>query len=112
MGAAAELVASEEFEERRTDLRRRRDAFVQKLSGGAYPAKLNGPSGDARHPGNVNVCFPGLSAQDILVRLQPHLAASTGSACTSGISEPSRSEERSVGKEWVRTCRSRWSPYH
>src|SRR3546814_13744672 len=23
----------------------------------------------------------------------------------------SRSEERSVGKEWVRTCRSRWSPY-
>src|SRR3546814_20951825 len=23
-----------------------------------------------------------------------------------------RSEERSVGKEGVRTCRSRWSPYH
>src|SRR3546814_16958905 len=23
-----------------------------------------------------------------------------------------RSEERRVGKEWVRTCRSRWSPYH
>src|SRR3546814_13913819 len=23
----------------------------------------------------------------------------------------SRSEERRVGKEWVRTCRSRWSPY-
>src|SRR3546814_20243378 len=23
-----------------------------------------------------------------------------------------RSEERSVGKECVRTCRSRWSPYH
>src|SRR3546814_16969595 len=22
-----------------------------------------------------------------------------------------RSEERGVGKEWVRTCRSRWSPY-
>src|SRR3546814_7431367 len=30
--------------------------------------------------------------------------------------EPSRpavrSEERRVGKEWVSTCRSRWSPYH
>src|SRR3546814_20216199 len=25
---------------------------------------------------------------------------------------PSRSEERRVGKECVRTCRSRWSPYH
>src|SRR3546814_18758951 len=23
-----------------------------------------------------------------------------------------RSEERSVGKEWVSTCRSRWAPYH
>src|SRR3546814_12809982 len=23
-----------------------------------------------------------------------------------------RSEERSVGKEYVSTCRSRWSPYH
>src|SRR3546814_16164485 len=25
---------------------------------------------------------------------------------------PIRSEERRVGKECVRTCRSRWSPYH
>src|SRR3546814_514051 len=24
----------------------------------------------------------------------------------------SRSEERRVGKEWVRSCRSRWQPYH
>src|SRR3546814_5537732 len=23
-----------------------------------------------------------------------------------------RSEERRVGKEWVSTCRTRWSPYH
>src|SRR3546814_12898965 len=23
-----------------------------------------------------------------------------------------RSDERRVGKEWVRTCSSRWSPYH
>src|SRR3546814_13135803 len=23
-----------------------------------------------------------------------------------------RSEERRVGKEWVSTCRSRWSPFH
>src|SRR3546814_13706548 len=25
---------------------------------------------------------------------------------------PKRSEARRVGKEWVSTCRSRWSPYH
>ena len=26
--------------------------------------------------------------------------------------EPYRSEERRVGKECLRLCRSRWSPYH
>src|SRR3546814_5664268 len=26
--------------------------------------------------------------------------------------EAGRSEERRVGKEWVSTCRARWSPYH
>src|SRR3546814_21176278 len=29
-----------------------------------------------------------------------------------GIDPTLRSEERRVGKEWVSTCRSRWSPYH
>src|SRR3546814_8349571 len=28
------------------------------------------------------------------------------------VQQPSRSEERRVGKECVSTCRSRWSPYH
>src|SRR3546814_15432600 len=26
--------------------------------------------------------------------------------------DPVRSEEGRAGKEWVSTCRSRWSPYH
>src|SRR3546814_14573858 len=29
-----------------------------------------------------------------------------------GDSHAGRSAERRVGKEWVSTCRSRWSPYH
>src|SRR3546814_4945239 len=29
-----------------------------------------------------------------------------------GPGDPGRSAERRVGKECVRTCRSRWSPYH
>src|SRR3546814_5776429 len=29
-----------------------------------------------------------------------------------GVEVAKRSEERSVGKECVSTCRSRWSPYH
>src|SRR3546814_18204179 len=28
------------------------------------------------------------------------------------IADRMRSEERRVGKEWVSTCSSRWSPYH
>src|SRR3546814_16621089 len=28
------------------------------------------------------------------------------------VQAPARSEERRVGQECVRTCRSRWSPYH
>ncbi len=39
--------------------------------------------------GNANIRFAEFSADDILGALQPHLAASTGSACTSGIPEPS-----------------------
>src|SRR3546814_12473498 len=31
---------------------------------------------------------------------------------SSSSAAPMRSEERRVGKECVRTCRSRWSPYH
>ena len=51
---------------------------------------VNGPTGDRRHPGNAkHLRFDGFVAQEILATLQPHLAASTGSACTSGIPEPS-----------------------
>jgi cysteine desulfurase len=37
----------------------------------------------------MNIRFVGLHAQGILQSVQPLLAASTGSACTSGIPEPS-----------------------
>src|SRR3546814_17248063 len=35
-----------------------------------------------------------------------------GADASAAIAETERSEERRVGKECVRTCRSRWSPYH
>ena len=89
MGAAAEFLAGERAEEQRGELRRRRDAFVRRLRGLRWPVSLNGPEGEARHAGNANICFLGFSAHEILGALQPRLAASTGSACTSGIPEPS-----------------------
>lgn len=89
MGAAAEILAGPEIEKQRGELRRRRDTLVSLLRELSWPTSINGPEGNERHPGNANVCFPGFSAQDILGSVQPKLAASTGSACASGITEPS-----------------------
>lgn len=89
MGAAADLFAADDAEVMRAQLRHRRDKFIEKLRKLDWPIAANGPKERARHPGNANVRFTGFSAHDILSALQPHLAASTGSACTSGIPEPS-----------------------
>ncbi len=51
-------------------------------------AVLNG-SLECRHPGNLNVCFKGHDASAVLGSLQPTLAASTGSTCSTGAPEPS-----------------------
>ena len=89
MGAAAEIVASGEAKEERKRVAGMRDAFILLLESGEFPITINGPIGQWRHPGNANVCFDGVDAQDILGVLQPRLAASTGAACTTGIPEPS-----------------------
>jgi cysteine desulfurase len=65
-----------------------RDYFLKGLLETIQGLKING-SMVARHPGNINVQFPGLEAGIILNGLQPHVAASSGSACTSGQPEPS-----------------------
>lgn len=89
MGAAATLLDTPEAEQERAASRRRRDSFVRKLTDLPWPVILNGPDSARRHPGNANVRFEGFDAHDILSSLQPHLAASMGSACASGIPEPS-----------------------
>ncbi|WP_186394578.1 cysteine desulfurase family protein [Stappia sp. TSB10GB4] len=88
MGAAAEIARSTVAEVTPV-LRRRRDRLVNGLGRLRWRTALNGPDLANRHPGNANVRFDGFSASDILAALQPKLAASTGSACTSGIPEPS-----------------------
>ena len=89
MAAAAELLGTPEASEERARLARQRDDFIRLLKGGPFPVTLNGPVGNLRHSGNVNVQFTGFDAHSILDTLQPRLAASTGSACTSGTPEPS-----------------------
>lgn len=55
-----------------------------------------------RHPGNLNIGFPGVEADQLVAQLQPDIAVSRGSACTSGIPEPSH-VLRAIGLDAV-TC--------
>lgn len=89
MGAAASRLNCNRQAERES-IRRRTTKFIELLSDLSYSILLNGPSNfDMRHPGNANLQFVGFDAEEILTALQPHVAASTGSACTSGIPVPS-----------------------
>ena len=89
MGTAAELAATRDAAAERLRVARQRDRFVQLIrQGGAQPI-VNGPLPNRRHPGNANLRFNGYDAHSLLGALQPNLAASTGSACTSGTAEPS-----------------------
>lgn len=66
-----------------------RDNFIRQLKETGCPFVVNGALGEERHPGNANLQFVGFSAHDLLGLLQPNLAASIGSACSTGIPEPS-----------------------
>lgn len=88
MGSVANLITLPE-EKKLKEIQARRNKFVQNLLQLSWEIKLNGPKGNRRHPGNINICFKGFNANEILNSLQPNLAASTGSACTSGFFEPS-----------------------
>lgn len=61
------------------------DTLKQKIEG----VQLNGPTWEMRHPGNLNISFPHINSQDLIAAVQPFLAISSGSACSSGIVEPS-----------------------
>ncbi len=89
LGTAAAIINSDEGLGERVRIGSLRDKFVDVLRSQDILMEVNGPWKNGRHPGNINLCFPGLDSQDILSRLQPQLAASTGSACTTGIPEQS-----------------------
>ena len=89
MATAVDILRSPEGPEERTRVAGQRDSFVRLLRDNIPSPEMNGPMGEDRHPGNANLRFNGFDAPDILGSLQPHLAASTGAACTSGIPEQS-----------------------
>jgi cysteine desulfurase len=85
-GKACEIAAQEGLEEqaRIADLR---DRLLKLLKRDVPDLAVNGTL-EARLAGNLNVSFPGVNAEDVLLAA-PEIAASTGSACASGSQKPS-----------------------
>ena len=67
-----------------------RDKLINGIESEIDEVILNGPRGDKRLPGNVSVCFRYVEGESILLNLDSKgIAASSGSACTSGSLDPS-----------------------
>lgn len=88
LGKALEL-ACENMEEHNNKLRKLRDKLMDGLLKVPY-TRLNGPKGENRLPGNLNICFKFIEGESILLLLDANgISASSGSACTSGSLDPS-----------------------
>ena len=88
--AVALETACKEMNQRSDQVCRLRQAFLQQLRGGADPVVLNGPADGEGVPHTLNVSFPGVKADALLMALDlAGVAASTGSACSSGSLLPS-----------------------
>lgn len=85
LGAAAELADSEMAEDALRG-RRQRDDLERRLRDAVSGLRVNGPS--ERLYCNLNVSFPGASADALLLEAR-EIAASTGSACSSASLETS-----------------------
>ncbi|MGG7097607.1 cysteine desulfurase NifS [Clostridium sardiniense] len=87
-GRAIEL-ATNNLEEHAKNMTALRDKLIEGLLRVPY-TRLNGPRGDKRLPGNVNVSFEFIEGESILLSLDfEGVCASSGSACTSGSLDPS-----------------------
>jgi cysteine desulfurase len=95
--AAALRISLNELEESSIREGALRDLLWQLLKESIPELMLNGPiwgsldqsdSHPIRLPGNLNVCFPLVDGQSLMMAI-PHLAVSSGSACTAAHPEPS-----------------------
>ena len=89
LGKAIEI-ATENIEENRARLTVLRDKLIDGILERIPYARLNGPRGYKRLPGNSNISFEFIEGESILLSLDfEGICASSGSACTSGSLDPS-----------------------
>ncbi len=93
--AKALELSLQEMPQERTRLAALRHQLYQGLQEAIGDCELNGPRwelegapGQVRLPGNLNVCFHGVDGEAVMLKC-PHLALSSGSACSSSRPEPS-----------------------
>jgi cysteine desulfurase len=88
-GKACEL-SGQRMEEEEKQLKILRDKLITGILDRIDYVKLNGPSGENRLPNNVNVSIQYVEGESLLLSLDMvGIAASSGSACTSGSLDPS-----------------------
>lgn len=95
MGLAAEM-AGERLAENAAREKKLRDRLADHILSAVPDARLNGPAisgkpgSAARLSNNLNLRFPGVRAEELLIRLDMQgICASAGSACETGATEPS-----------------------
>ncbi len=88
LGAAAAR-AAESMEERAAKAREVRDYLIKRIEAEIPCCRLNGHR-TKRLPGNVSFCFQFIEGESVLIMLDMKgICASSGSACTSGETDPS-----------------------
>ena len=88
LGKAAEL-AKTNLETHIQNMKKLRDYYIEEVQNNISNIKINGPL-NARLPGNSNISFLGINANDLLLELDNvGICASSGSACTSNDPTPS-----------------------
>ena len=89
--AKALQLAEEERTLRTAHASELRNRLWRELNERVHPIRLNGPSDWSRRlANNLNVSFPGVEGESILLQLDLEgFAASSGSACSTGSTEPS-----------------------
>ena len=89
--ATALDLAYEEMAPRTAHVAGLRNRLWRQLREGVDRVSLNGPADMQRRlPNNLSVCFAGVEGESILLQLDMEgVAASSGSACTTGSAEPS-----------------------
>ncbi len=91
-------LAGEEMRAEAEKLRDLRDRFLGKLGAAGVAFDVNGDS-ERRLPGNLNLHFPGVDAEALMMRVRDRVSISSGSACTAESIEPSHVVAALAGTE-------------